>query len=195
VTSPYDPDFDHGLHREQDIGLAKHLLKKAGYDNDLKVTLDTSLAISSSALSMATVFKQQASAVGVTVNLNQVSASDFFGPNYYTKVPFSQIYYDYSPYLSQVAQTFLPTSPFLETHFNNSQYTKLYYEANKTESTSLRRELEYEMQKIDFTEGGYIIPCFVDSLDAYSTNLTGYEKGEVGEPLGNFDFEGYSFLS
>ncbi|MGA2530287.1 MAG: ABC transporter substrate-binding protein [Acidimicrobiales bacterium] len=195
VTSPYDPDYDHALHRVQDIGLAKHLLKKAGYDNDLKVTLDTSLAISSSALSMATVFKQQASAVGVTVNLNQVSASDFFGPNYYTKVPFAQIYYDYSPYLSQVAQTFLPNSPFLETHFNDPKYTQLYYDANKTQSASVRREIEYEMQNIDFNQGGYIIPCFVDSLDAYSTNLMGYEKGEVGEPLGNFNFEDYSFLS
>jgi peptide/nickel transport system substrate-binding protein len=195
VTSPYDPDFDRSLHRSQDLSLAKHLLKKAGYDNDLTVTLDTSLAISSSALSMATLFKQQASAVGVTVNLNQVSASDFFGPNYYTKVPFSQIYYDYSPYLSQVAQTFLPTSPFQETHFNDPQYTKLYYEANKTQNKNLQREIEYEMQVIDFNQGGYIIPCFVDSLDAYSTNLTGYVKGEVGEPLGNFNFEDYSFLS
>jgi hypothetical protein len=35
----------------------------------------------------------------------------------------------------------------------------------------------------------------VDSLDAYSTRLTGYQKGEVGEPLGNFNFENYSFLS
>ena len=179
----------------QDLDLAKHLLKKAGYDNDLTVTLYTSLAVSSSALSMATLFKQQASAVGVTVNLNQVSASDFFGPNYYTKVPFSQIYYDYSPYLSQVAQTFLPTSPFLETHFNDPQYTKLYYEANKTQNASVQREIEYEMQNIDFNQGGYIIPCFVDSLDAYSTKVTGYQTGEVGEPLGNFNFEDYSFLS
>ena len=60
--------------------------------------------------------------------------SDFFGPNYYTKVPFAQIYYDYSPYLAQVAQTFLPTSPFLETHFNNPKYTSLYYQANKTQN-------------------------------------------------------------
>jgi peptide/nickel transport system substrate-binding protein len=195
VTSPYDPDYDHALHREQDVDLAKHLLKKAGYDNDLTVTLYTSLAVSSSALSMATLFKQQASAVGVTVNLDQVSASDFFGPNYYTKVPFSQIYYDYSPYLSQVAQTFLPTSPFLETHFNDPKYTSLYYQANKTQNASLQREIEHEMQNIDFTQGGYIIPCFVDSLDAYSTNLIGYQKGEVGEPLGNFNFEDYSFLS
>ena len=144
---------------------------------------------------MATLFKQQASAAGVTVNLNQVSPSSFFGPNYYTKVPFSQIYYDYSPYLSQVAQTFLPTSPFQETHFNNPAYTKLYYEANKTLNASVRKEILYEMQRIDFTQGGYIIPCFVDSLDAYSSNLTGFQKGKVGEPLGNFPFEDYSFLS
>jgi hypothetical protein len=82
-----------------------------------------SLAVSSSALSMATLFKQQASTAGVTVNLNQVSASSFFRPNYYTEVPFSQIYYDYSPYLSQVAQTSLPTSPFPETPFNDPTYT------------------------------------------------------------------------
>jgi peptide/nickel transport system substrate-binding protein len=195
VTSPYDPDYDSSLHREQDIALARSLLKKAGYDNDLTVTLDTSLAVNSSALNMATLFKQQASAAGVTVNLNQVSASSFFGPNYYTKVPFSQIYYDYSPYLSQVAQTFLPTSPFPETHFNDPTYTKLYYEANKTLSASVRKEIIYEMQQIDFTQGGYIIPCFVDSLDAYTSNLTGYEKGKVGEPLGNFPFENYSFVS
>jgi peptide/nickel transport system substrate-binding protein len=195
VTSPYDPDFDTSLHREQDIDLAKHLLAKAGHGRGLTVTLDTSLAINSSALNMATVFKQQASAAGVTVNLNQVSAGDFFGPNYYTKSVFSQIYYDYSPYLAQVAQTFLPTSPFPETHFNDPKYTSLYNQANKTQSASVRKEIEYDMQKIDFEQGGYIIPCFVDSLDAYTTNLTGYQTGKVGEPLGNFNFEDYSFLS
>jgi peptide/nickel transport system substrate-binding protein len=195
VTSPYDPDYDSSLHREQDIALARSLLKKAGFDNNLTVTLYTSLAVNSSALSMATLFKQQASAAGVTVNINQVSASSFFGPNYYTKVPFSQIYYNYSPYLSQVAQTFLPTSPFQETHFDNPTYTKLYYEANKTLSASLRKQILYEMQVIDFNQGGYIIPCFVDSLDAYTSNLTGYQKGKVGEPLGNFPFEDFSFLS
>jgi hypothetical protein len=35
----------------------------------------------------------------------------------------------------------------------------------------------------------------VDSLDAYSTKVTGHKTGEVGEPLGNFNFEDYSFLS
>ena len=195
VTSPFDPDFDSTLHREQDIPMAKSLLKKAGYDGNLKVTLDTSLAINSSALNMATLLKQQASAAGITITVNQVSPGAFFGPNYYTKAPFAQIYYDYSPYLAQVAQTFLPTSPYKETHFDDPRYTKLYAEANKTESAGLRKEILHEMQRIDFEQGGYIIPCFVDSLDAYSSKVSGYETGKVGEPLGNFGFENYSLHS
>ncbi len=195
VTSPYDPAFDSSLHREQDIPMAKSLLKKAGYNSDLKVTLYTSLAVNSSALNMATVLKQQASAAGITINIREVSPGSFFGPTYYTTVPFSQIYYNYSPYLAQVAQTFLPTSPFKETHFDDPKYTNLYAEANKTGSASLRKEIVYEMQRIDFDQGGYIIPCFVDSLDAYSSKVRGYQTGKVGEPLGNFNFENYSLSS
>ncbi len=192
VTSPLDPDFDHSLQRSQDIEMAKHLLKKAGHSS-LSVTLYTSLAVQSSAPPMAVVFKQQAQAAGVTVNINQVSASDYFGPNVYTKVPFAMIYYDYSPYLSQVNQTFLPTSPYQETHFNDPAYTKLYYEANKTTSASLRRELSHEMQKIDFDQGGYIIPAYMDSIDAYRSNVQGHTQGRVGEAMGNFNFEDYWF--
>lgn len=193
VTSPYDSDFDKSLHREMDLGLAKSLLKKAGYDGNLRVTLDTSDGVNSSAINMATILKQQAAAAGVQIDLNQVSSGQFFGPNYYTKSIFSQIYYNYSPYLAQVAQTFLPTSPYPETHFNNARYTMLYKDANKTQDAAIRKQIAYEMQKIDFTEGGYIIPCFVDSLDAYSNKLTGYQKGKVGEPMGNFNFEDYAF--
>ena len=195
VTSPFDPDFDSALRRQQDIPMAKSLLKKAGYNGDLKVTLYTSLAINSSALNMATVLKQQASAAGITINISQVDPGAFFGPNYYTKVPFTQIYYNYSPYLAQVAQTFLPSSPYKETHFDDPQYTKLYAQANKTESAGLRKEILHEMQRIDFDQGGYLIPCFVDSLDAYSSKVRGYEEGKVGEPMGNFNFENYSLRS
>lgn len=188
VTSPYDPAYDHSLKREQDIPEAKRLLRKAGHSRGVSATLYTSLAINSSALGMAVVLKQQAKEAGFNITISQVSPGAFFGPNYYTKVPFSQIYYDYSPYLAQVAQTFLPTSPFPETHFNDPHYTNLYYQANKTENASVRTEIIHEMMYIDFTQGGYIIPCFVDSLDAYSDKLTGIQKGKVGEPLGNFNF-------
>jgi peptide/nickel transport system substrate-binding protein len=124
--------------------------------------------------------------------VKNVDPGTFFGPNYLSWT-FSQDFYNYSPYLAQVAESLLPTSPFNETHWHQPHYISLYKQANQTTSESVRRQIEHEMQKIDFTEGGYIIPAFIDALDAYSTKITGYRPARVGQPLSDFDFEHYSF--
>jgi peptide/nickel transport system substrate-binding protein len=190
VSSPYDPNYDTSLHREQDIAQAKSLLKKAGQEN-LKVQLVTS-AVATGTVAMATVLSQQAKAAGVTISLKTVDPGTFFGPNY-LQWTFSQDFYNYSPYLSQVAESLLPTSPFNETHWSLPRYGSLYRQANTTADAGLRREIEHEMQQIDFNEGGYIIPAFIDALDAYSTKITGYAAARVGQPLSDFDFEHFSF--
>jgi peptide/nickel transport system substrate-binding protein len=190
VFSPYDPDFDASLHRSQDIAQAKFLLKKAGQEN-LTVQLVTS-AVATGTVAMATVLQQQAKAAGVTINLKTVDPTTFFGPNY-LHWTFSQDFYNYSPYLAQVAQSMLPTSPFPETHWSLPHYVSLYHQANVTATPAVRREIKREMQLIDFNEGGYIIPAFIDALDAYSTKITGYSAAKVGQPLSDFDFEHFSF--
>jgi peptide/nickel transport system substrate-binding protein len=191
VFSPYDPDFDDALHREQDIPMAKALLKAAGHEN-LTVTLVTAPA-ATGMVAMATVLKQQASAAGVTINLDSVPTSTFFGKNYLSWT-FSQDFYSYDPYLMQVSTSMLPTSPFNETHTDSPTLNNLYDAANSTLQASVRKEIEYEMQKYDFNEGGYIIPAFIDSLDAYSTKITGYSSAASGVPLSNLDFEKWSFV-
>src|SRR4029077_1336510 len=123
VSSPYDPNYDTSLHREQDIAQAKSLLKKAGQEN-LKVQLVTS-AVATGTVAMATVLAQQAQAAGVTISLKTVDPATFFGPNY-LRWTFSQDFYNYSPYLGQVAQSLLPTSPFNETHWSLPRYGSLY---------------------------------------------------------------------
>src|SRR5215472_9409047 len=190
VFSPYDPDFDSALHRSQDIGQAKFLLKKAGQEN-LAVQLVTS-AVATGTVAMATVLQQQAKAAGVTINLKTVDPATFFGPNY-LHWTFSQDFYNFSPYLAQVAQSMLPTSPFNETHWSLPHYASLYHQANVTADPAVRKEIKREMQLIDFNEGGYIIPAFIDALDAYSTKITGYSAAKVGQPLSDFDFEHFSF--
>lgn len=191
VFSPYDPDFDHALTREQDIPQAKALLKAAGHEN-LTVTLVTSPA-ATGMVAMATVLAEQAKAAGVTINLDNVPSSTFFGKNYLSWT-FSQDYYSYNPYLSQVADSMLPTSPFNETHTNNPTLTNLYNQANATLNLSVRKQIEYEMQMFDFNQGGYIIPAYIDALDAYSTKITGYSPSAVGIPLSAFDFQNWSFV-
>jgi peptide/nickel transport system substrate-binding protein len=190
VFSPYDPDFDSSLRRQQDIPQAKSLLKQAGHEN-LTVTLTTS-AVSTGTVAMATVLAQQAKAAGVTVKLQNVQPGVFFGPDY-LQWTFSQDYYPYSTYLGQVAYSMLPVSPFNETHTDNPHYNSLYDQANAASSPSLRREILYSMQQFDFTQGGYIIPAFIDALDAYSDKIGGYSRAKQGNPLSNFDFEHFYF--
>jgi peptide/nickel transport system substrate-binding protein len=190
VFSPYDPDFDSSLHREQDIPHAKALLKQAGQEG-LKVTLTTS-SILSGTVAMATVFAEQAKAANVTVALNNVPPGTFFGPNY-LQWKFAQDYYSYFPYLTQVAQSMLPGSPYNETHNDNPRYTSLYMQANAAADSGLRKEIIHEMQLIDFDQGGYIIPAFTDTLDAYSSKLTGYSQCGLGEPLSNYGFMHFAF--
>jgi len=148
--------------------------------------------VATGTVQMSTVFAQQAKAAGVSIKLKVVDPSTFFGPGY-LHWTFSQDFYNYSPYLAQVAQSFLPTSPFNETHWSDPHYVSLYNEANATLDPAQRRQIEQEMQQIDFNEGGYIIPCFIDSLDAYSSRLTGYAAAKVGQPLSLFDFEHFAF--
>ncbi len=194
LFSPYDPDFDHSLVRaaQGDIPQAKFLLKKAGAEG-LTVTLTTS-AVATGTVAMATVLAAQAKAAGVTINLSNVPPGTFFGPNY-LKWTFAQDYYNYYPYLSQVAESMLLGSPYNETHTNNPQYTNLYNQANATANPALRKEILYDMQRFDFTQGGYIIPAYIDVLDAYSDKITGYTAGKVGQPLSNFDFEHFAFVA
>jgi hypothetical protein len=50
------------------------------------------------------------------------------------------------------------------------------------------------MQQFDFEQGGYIIPAFVDTLDAYSNKIAGYTPGKNGQPLSSFDFGHFYFV-
>jgi peptide/nickel transport system substrate-binding protein len=189
VFSPFDPDYE-GFTRQADIPQAKHLLKKAGQEN-LSVQLTTS-PVATGTVAMATVLAQQAKAAGVSISIQNVDPNTFFAPGKYLNWHFSQDFYNYSPYLAQVAQSMLPASPYNETHTDNAQYNAWYKEANETLSETTRKSIEHDMQQFDFNEGGYIIPCFIDALDAYSTKLTGYGPARVGQPLSDFDFENWS---
>ena len=71
---------------------------------------------------------------------------------------------------------------------------KLYKQANATLSDSTRKQIEQEMQQFDFNQGGYIIPAFIDALDAYSDKVTGYWRRPVGQPLSQFNFEDWAFV-
>jgi peptide/nickel transport system substrate-binding protein len=181
----FAPEYDHSIpQRQQDIDQAKSLLKAAGHEN-LSVQLVTS-DIAQGVVQMATVFTQQASKAGVKVSL--LNTNDFFGPNY-LKWVFAQDYWDYNYYLPQVADATLPTAPFNECHFDNPRYTALYKEAVATVDQAKRTEIAHELQMIDYTEGGYIIPFFLPVIDAYEPGVEGVVAARSGLSFNNYDFK------
>jgi len=186
IFAIWDSAYDHGIpQRQQDIEQAKHLLKAAGREG-LTVQLVTA-DIAQGVVNMAQVFAQQAALAGVKVNLRKVTVTDFYGPNY-LKWVFAQDYWYYQPYLPQVQQATLPTAPFNETHFDNPRYNALYQQALSTLDEAKRTEIAHEMQMIDYTEGGYIIPFFPPVIDGYGANVQGVVRSKVGSSFNDWDF-------
>jgi peptide/nickel transport system substrate-binding protein len=186
VFCPHDRDYDHSLHREQDIPLARHLLKSAGYSN-LSIQLVTSEAIAPSAVACAQIFAQNAAAAGVHVHIVNDASTQYFAQ--YLHWTFSQDFWGNPPYIATISQSQLPDSPFNETHFDNPQYNKLYAEVNASTDPNLQSQLIREMQMIDFNEGGYIIPAYNRQLDLLSPKVHGLTPTATAIPMGNADWE------
>ena len=181
------PDYDHSIpQREQDIPQAKYLLKRAGQEH-LTVTLVTA-PIAQGTVQLAQVFAQQASAAGVTVNLEQTTPAVEFGPNY-AKFRFAQDFIIYTGYLMSVAFGNVPSAPFFETHFIDQHYVNLFNQALSTVDTARRYDIEHEMQLIDWTQGGQIIPYFYPTIDGFAPNVHGVHTSVTGWPLGGYDFK------
>jgi peptide/nickel transport system substrate-binding protein len=185
VFAYWDSDYDHSLpQRQQDIDKAKSLLKRAGHES-----LTLSLVVAPQAqgwLDEAELFQQQAAQAGVKINLNQVTVTDF--NNSYTKWPFANSFWYSNPYLNEVALATLgASSPFNETHFNDSKYQSLYSQATRTLDESLQRELIHEMQAIDYAQSGYIIPAFLPVIDGMSSKVHGDGPSRSGTSFNNWD--------
>lgn len=192
LYAPYDPAYANDLpQRVQDIDQAKSLLKQAG-QSDLTVTLTTAPTFNG-AVEVAQVFAQQAKAAGVNVQLQKVTPEVFSGDNY-GKWTFTQDYWNTRMYLPQVAQSCLPDSPYNNTHWNNEQFTSLITQARAAIDDSKRNELLHAAQKMQYDEGGLIIPYFANQTDAFSAKIAGVEPQRSGMPLGNYWFKNVGFV-
>ncbi len=187
MYSPFDPAYDSALpQRAQDIAQAKSLLKSAGHAG-LSVQLVTA-PVFQGVVQAAQVFAQQASAAGVKVSLRKLDTGTFYGPNY-LKWTFAQDFWATREYLPQVAQGSLPGSPFNETHWGAGAFEKLINQARAELDATKRATILREAEKMEYDQGGYIIPYFSNQIDAYSSKWGGFVEAKSGFPLGNYWFK------
>lgn len=180
-----DPAFDGSLKREYDPDQAKSLLKKAGADKIVFTATTSDIAFG--AVQIAQVFAQQASKLGITVKVDVKTPDVFYGEGF-LKYPLGQDWWQYSPYISQVSQSMLATSPFNETHFDHPRYTDLYNQCQTIVDAAKRVDLIHEMQRIEFDEGGYIIATLNQTMDLASDKVHWVEPSPTGYPVGLYQF-------
>ncbi|MCW2950987.1 MAG: putative peptide transporter,substrate-binding protein [Conexibacter sp.] len=189
-----DPDYARFPQRQQDVAQAKSLLRAAGREND---TFQLTVAnLGPGCVEYSTSFAAQANAAGVKVTLNKIDPSVYGGPNY-LKWPLADSEWPNSlGYLTQVALTDGPRASYPETHFgdNDPQFASLYYQAIRTVDPAKRRELEHEMQQIQYERGGYLVWGFQNMVDAASTKVAGFALDKSGWPLGSANFKHVHFV-
>jgi peptide/nickel transport system substrate-binding protein len=67
-----------------------------------------------------------------------------------------------------------PNAHVDDTHFSNARFNALYKQALATLDPAKRADIAHELQTIEFTEGGNIIPAFPNYACAYSKKVGGF---------------------
>lgn len=188
VWGRFDPGYVEMPQRVQDIEQAKSLLKAAG-QSDLRLPLITT-PNAPGQISAAQVFATQAKAAGITTKITNQNPTQYFA-NSYLKVPFSQDYWPYQPYLVAAQQAVVKGAPFSATHQADPKYDAMYQQAVRTVDESARNELIGQLLKYDYESGGNVIPYNFPVIDAVSQKVKGVKPGVTGIALGGFNWKNY----
>ncbi len=181
--------FADSLKRDHDPERASSLLKQAGADR-APVTLYSADTVPGQN-ALATVFKQQAKAAGLDVQLRTVDSSV-----YYT---------DAAPGGGVVERTFstdgfignIQSMPIIYMSLFGSQYfnsthwpttpNTLLFDALGDQDQATAKDKWLAVQKQQFDEGGYIVPAWQNWVDAYSDKVRGLKTTPAG-PVDNYNF-------
>jgi peptide/nickel transport system substrate-binding protein len=179
------PFYDNSLpQHKQDIEQAKSLLKQAG-KKDLRIVLQTTAGSGQQFTQAAAVFAQQASAAGVSVQIKVQPISNYFNPTVlFGKMPFAQTYWATPTLGFWFSQGLITGATVNETHWSTSpgakQTNQLYNKAMGTSDKAEAQGYWNQMQKIQWSEGGYIFWAQNHNVDAISKKVAGVGGPGVG---------------
>jgi peptide/nickel transport system substrate-binding protein len=166
-----DPGYDSELpQRTQDIEQAKSLLKQAGHEG-LTVQM-TAAPVATGVMPAVQVLARQAKDAGVTVNIRQMTPADYYGSEF-LNYPFDVDNWQGGAYLDLAALADGPGAPYNQTHWNDKQFTDLYYGALAELDENRRKQTLHDMQRIQYDRGGYLIWGLPNYLDASSPKVAG----------------------
>ena len=113
----------------------------------------------------ATVFAQQASAAGVTVQVKTEQVSNYFNPSLsYLKESFAQDIWATAALNGYYSQALLSSSPINETHWKNAAFDRLFFRAQAATDPNTAQALWSQLQQIQWAQGGndHLEPLSID---------------------------------
>jgi peptide/nickel transport system substrate-binding protein len=168
-----DPLYAKGIpQRSYDPEKARSLLKQAGVLGDT-FTLWATDAVTD-ATPQALVLAQGAKKAGVKLEVQQAPAATFW-TNTWGVQPFTFSSWGYRPFFAQWVQSFYSFNT-QETKWNNSKQktaSRLVYAAAATSDRAKQRRLTEHAQELLWEDGGYIIPYFLQTIDAAAPRVQG----------------------
>lgn len=186
MFASFDPTYPEFPQRTQDLDEAKRLLAEAGYPDGLTVELATA-PIQAGVVEAAQVFAEQAAGAGITVKINRMDLTTYWGD--YLEYPFSQSFWYTRNFLPQVNSGAMPDAPFNETHWTDEEFVTLVERARGETDDAARSQLIEEAQRIMYDRGGNIVWGFANQLDAHQAYVGGLEPNATGIPLSGFQLQ------
>lgn len=176
--------------RSQDIAKAVALLKEAGFTKDKPLEFELAAPDDTGGLiPLAQAFAEHAKKTDGVVKVTAKAMDATYWDTTYAKVGIFTSFWSPRNYLSQIGTA----AGYSETNLEktNKTYNDLYVQASGEPDLAKRTALIKQLQKIEYEEGGFIIPCFNAFADAYSTKLKGVVKGRASSL--NMDYYGHGF--
>lgn len=161
----YDPDRARALYAE------------SGHSGPL--VLQTSDAVGSEAVDMATLFAEHAAKAGITIEVKREPADGYWS-NVWAKAPFHATLWGARP-TSDLIMTLAYTtgSPANDTAFADPEFDAALATARGSSSEEERKAAMAEAQRFLHERGGVIIPAFANLAEGLAANLNGYEAGTL----------------
>jgi peptide/nickel transport system substrate-binding protein len=170
--------------RKYDPDEAKWYLNKAGLSS-LDLEMHASNAAFAGAVDATQLYVESLKPIGI--NLKVIRASDDgYWDNTWMKVPWSASYWSGRPTADWMFTIgWAAGGNWTETFWDNARFEELLV-AGRAELDEAKRSAIYqEMQSICRDEGGSVIPCFANNVDAASDKL-----GRPDKIAGNFELDG-----
>ncbi|HEY0120487.1 MAG TPA: ABC transporter substrate-binding protein [Rhizobium sp.] len=172
-VSPVHPEYFPLPALTRDVEGAKALLKEAGYENGLELTIDVGNTDGPWHQAACEALRDQLQEVGIKLSVNVLPTTKFW--EIWDKTPFGATSWAHRPLGTMaLAQAYRSGVPWNETHFSDPEFDKALSEAEATIDVAKRKAKMEKVEKILQDAAVMVEPLWRPVYSLSTQNVHGY---------------------